>query len=723
MKSAFNRYAPFIKEYIYKNKWDDLREVQVEACDVILDTEKNLIIASGTASGKTEAAFFPILTKLYYERPQSVGILYIGPLKALINDQFKRLSLLLEDINMPVWPWHGDISDASKRKALKENEGIIQITPESLESLIMNRPGDCKRLFSDLRYVVIDEIHALMGEDRGSQIISLLNRLENIIEVSPRRIGLSATLNEYDLACKFLSMGLNRETVAIGLNTGKRKISIASQTFIIPEESEKNKVATEQYNDFIYNQSHSQKCLIFTNSREGAEKVISDMKNIAEKRGDRDVFFVHHGSVSKDLREETETILKSYDGPTVAAATLTLELGIDIGDLDSIIQIGAPYSCASFVQRLGRSGRRTGKSKMLFVNTYEDKHLNSIETMHWILLRTIAIIELYIKERWVEPRYLKSKPFSLLAHQTLSTLMTYNSLMPQELAKRVLSIPIFKDFVTLDEYSDLLKHMIKLEHLERLETGEIIVGLNGEKLAKHFTFFAVFKDEELYHVKSKYGEVGTLENCPTVDEVFILAGRTWKVYEVDEKKKLVFVNLIKNSKVPKWNGTGGDIHTKIVQKMRDILDSDEEYPYLLDSSRSLLDRARNTAKKLNIINEPIIKGKYQTIYICPWVGTKEIKTMNYLFNGAFKFDLSIIKTLQHNHYLQIETPLNVEEIKYKLRSLKIHKEEVDNIILTNRVPELDKYDYMIPNNLLKKAFTHNYLEVESTMEVINNMGI
>ena len=160
--SAFERYAPFIQEYIYRKRWTDLREVQVEACDAIMDTNKHVIVASGTASGKTEAAFFPILTILEKNPSTSVGAMYIGPLKALINDQFERLNELLDDREIPVWPWHGDISQSTKRKALQVAQGILQITPESLEALLMRHPGDACRLFSDLRFIVIDEIHALM---------------------------------------------------------------------------------------------------------------------------------------------------------------------------------------------------------------------------------------------------------------------------------------------------------------------------------------------------------------------------------------------------------------------------------------------------------------------------------------------------------------------------------------------------------------------------------
>ena len=231
-KSAFERYAPFIQEYIYRKKWTELREVQVEACEAIMDTDNHVIIASGTASGKTEAAFFPILTLLEEKPASSIGVMYIGPLKALINDQFERLDELLREHDIPVWPWHGDISPSVKKKALKTAQGILQITPESLEAMLMRHPGDAGRLFSDLRFIVIDEIHALMGEDRGLQLLCLLSRLEKLTGCSPRRIGLSATLNDYQPAMNYLSSGSIAETIAVGIHSHKRTISLCVESFI-----------------------------------------------------------------------------------------------------------------------------------------------------------------------------------------------------------------------------------------------------------------------------------------------------------------------------------------------------------------------------------------------------------------------------------------------------------------------------------------------------------
>ena len=229
---VFNRLAPFIQDFIYQNKWEELRGIQVAACEVIFDSDDNLLLSSGTASGKTEAAFLPVLTELYNKPSRSVGVMYISPLKALINDQFKRLDQLLIDSNIPVYKWHGDASVTKKNELIKHPEGIIQITPESLESLLTNKRGACLSMFSDLRYVIIDEVHHFMRDVRGIQLLCILERLQQLTGVIPRRIGLSATLGDVSLAQAWLNTGTGRACAAPITDEGKKKIRLYIERFV-----------------------------------------------------------------------------------------------------------------------------------------------------------------------------------------------------------------------------------------------------------------------------------------------------------------------------------------------------------------------------------------------------------------------------------------------------------------------------------------------------------
>ena len=722
-KTAFERYAPFIQEYIYRKRWTDLREVQVEACEAIMDSDQHVIIASGTASGKTEAAFFPILTLLEQKPSESIGVMYIGPLKALINDQFERLNELLDNSGIPVWPWHGDVSQSVKKKALKTAQGILQITPESLEALLMRHPGDALRLFSDLRFVVIDEIHALMGTDRGLQVLCLISRLEKMTSCSPRRIGLSATLNDYQPAMKFLASGSKRGAVAVGIQSHKRTISLCVESFNIPKEEEAASQVLKEYNNFLYDNCHHKKCLIFTNSRRNAEEIIANMKGIASERGERDVFYVHHGSVSASLRQEAEHALRDNTGPTIAAATLTLELGIDIGDLDSTIQVGAPFTCSSFVQRLGRSGRRTGKSQMMFVNLHEAYDKNPFDVLPWDLLRSISIIQLYLEERWVEPFEQKKKPFSLLAHQTLSTLMTYGELSPSELAHNILLLPAFKDTVSAEEYRELLQYMLQEDYLQRMENGGIIVGLKGEKITNHYSFYAVFQDEETYHVRTKEGEIGTLTNCPAVEEVFVLAGRAWKVISIDEARKIIYVSKAHNTRIPSWSGNGGDIHAKVIRRMKQVLLEDTMYPYLRPNAQILLSEAREYARESGLLKSEVLPCSDTSFFLCPWTGTRELRTIANLLSCGLKEYLDIFSVVNSYYFLQVTSGLGVKECIRRFHELETDLNDPDMVLSKDQTPKVDKYDPMVPENLLRSAFLYNQMDLSGAVQILMDVGL
>lgn len=722
-QTAFERYAPFIQEYIYRKGWTDLRQVQVEACSAVLDTDHHIVIASSTASGKTEAAFFPVLTTLYASPPDSIGVLYIGPLKALINDQFERLSDLLEESGIPVWPWHGDIAASVKKRALREPRGILQITPESLEALLMRRPGDAGRLFSDLRFIIIDEIHALMGTDRGLQVLCLLSRLERITHCRPRRIGLSATLNDYGHAMSFLASGSDRKAVAVGIQAHRRTVSLCVESFVLSGGEEQAETVLRQYNNFLYDNCRNKKCLIFTNSRSGAEKVISDMKLLAGERREPDVFRVHHGSVSAAVRSETEAALKDGQGPAVAAATLTLELGIDIGDLDSTIQLGAPYTCSSFIQRLGRSGRKTGKSQMMFVDLFQETNCTVFDMLPWALLRTIAIIQLYLEERWVEPFELKKKPFSLLAHQTLSVLAAAGELSPAELAKQVLSMPAFVNTVTQEEYRELLRYMLMKDLLQRMECGGMILGLMGERYANHYSFYAVFQDEQAYHVHSPEGEIGTLDTCPAQGELFVLAGRTWKVCAVDEAGKVIYVQVEKNRRIPSWSGHGGHTHRKVVQRMRQVLSEETLYPYLLPGAEKLLKRARIHAEETGILAGDIIPCGQHSFFLNPWAGTKELRTIRNLLSCGLKNDLKIHNISGNRQYLRVTSDLNVSEFVKTVQQIEVDFHDPDFILPVSQTPRVDKYDHMVPDFLLRRAFLYNEMDFPGALDILKHLSV
>ncbi|MCM3129153.1 DEAD/DEAH box helicase [Paenibacillus provencensis] len=715
--NPFTRLAPFIQEFIYKKRWDTLREAQVEACRVIFDTPNHLLIASGTASGKTEAAFFPALTELHNRPPESVGILYIGPLKALINDQFERISDLLKEGNVPVWHWHGDVSQAEKTKLMQKPSGVLQITPESLEGLLMNRPNAIPALFHDLRYIIIDEVHAFMGADRGIQVLSQMTRIERMASCSPRRIGLSATLSDYESAAGWLGAGTTNSTEVISPQGG-RKLRLSVEHFSLPDardekQAEQLELAKQAYHQYIYDVTHLKKALVFTNSRSDAELTTLELRRIAAKREQRDVFHVHHGSISAMLREEAEAALKTGQEPAVAAATVTLELGIDLGELERVIQLGAPYSSSSFVQRLGRSGRREDQaSEMMFlIPEEEDEEAQLPARMPWTLLRAIAVIELYLRDKWVEPVAVRKKPVGVLYHQTMSTLKSMGEATPAELARHVLSLPSFREIST-NEYKQFLTYLLETDHIQRTEEGSLIIGLGGEKIVNNYRFYAVFKDDEEHVVYNGSEEIGSITTVPPPGYCFSLAGKLWKVEEVDAKHKALYVKSAKGKVDTLWLGAGGDIHTKVMQKMREVLAGSTIYPYLAAGAVNRLERARRLARESGLLSSIIIPAGGDSLFILPWAGSKQFRTLERLLKHNLSHRLNLRSIVPMEPYYMVVSgktdPITTHQaIIDELSNL----EDPSLLLEPDEAPYLGKYDEFILPQLVRSAFSVDGLDV------------
>ncbi|MDO3411284.1 DEAD/DEAH box helicase [Saccharibacillus sp. CPCC 101409] len=714
----FYRLAPFIQEYIYRNGWEELREVQVEAGRVVLDTSHHMLIASGTASGKTEAAFFPALTLLDREPSRSVGILYIGPLKALINDQFQRLEGLLRDAHIPVWHWHGDVPQSEKTKVMRNPSGVLQITPESLEGLLMNRPNAIPALFGDLRFIVIDEVHAFMGADRGAQVLSQLERLSRMAGCSPRRIGLSATLGDYESVKSWLAGGTHTPVDLVSPQGG-RKLRLSIENFAMPDARDERQAealenAKKSYNNFIYDHTHLKKALVFTNSRTVAETTILEMRRIAAQREQPDVFHVHHGSISAMLREEAEAALREGYGPAVAAATLTLELGIDLGSLERVMQLGAPYSCASFVQRLGRSGRREGAvAEMMFVCAEEDDEEAQLPArMPWTLLRAIAVCELYVKEKWIEPQVVRKLPLGLLYHQTMSVLRSFGEAEASELARSVLTLPPFANFTT-DQYRELLEYLLATDHIEQTEEGNLIVGLMGERVSGHYRFYAVFQDEEEHSVYDGSEEIGSITTVPPAGYCFSLAGRLWKVEEVDNRHKAVYVKHAKGKVDTLWLGAGGDMHTRIVRKMRDILRESTLYPYLAPNAAARLERARRLSRETGLTERLVLPAGGDSLFVMPWVGSREFRTLERLLKNNLSQQLSLRSIVpMEPHYMVVAGRTDAAELEHLIVSESERMEDSIALLDEFEAPYLGKYDEFTPPALIRAAFAADGLDLD-----------
>ncbi|MGJ5674121.1 MAG: DEAD/DEAH box helicase [Nostochopsis sp.] len=736
----FSRLAPFIQEYIYNHNWTELRPVQIAACQAIFDTDAHLLIAAATAAGKTEAAFLPVLTLLHENPSSTIGVLYIGPIKALINDQFERLNALLKEADIPVWYWHGDVSQSHKKQLIKKPLGILQITPESLESLLINKYHDLMRLFGDLRFVVIDEIHAFMGTERGCQILCQLARLEDLTQKQPRRIGLSATLGDYALAEEWLSSGTEKLVITPRIEGVNRQVRLAIEHFFVGDDDEflreKNRRDAESaerreerkydwgvsvYERYIFNLSKNRKCLIFANNKSQTEAVIGSLRKIAAQEGEVDIYHVHHGSISARLRQVAESAMREANRPAVTAATLTLELGIDIGFLERVIQLEAPLSVASFLQRLGRTGRRGEAADMRFICAEEEilSEAPLPEQIPWHLLQCIAIIQLYLEEKWIEPIKPLIYPFSLLYHQTMSILVAVGEISPAVLAQKVLGLSVFAA-VSKDDFKLLLRYLIDINHLQLTEQGKFIVGLTGEKIVGKFQFYAVFPENEEFAVKQGATEIGSISMPPPVGNQFALAGRTWEVVEVDFKKKIILVKQVEGQASIFWRGGSGTIHTRILQRMRQVLIEDTEYPYLQTNAIQRLRLVRDRTRNSGLEQKNILLLAKDKCCIFPWMGTIAYRTLERLLNMFCRESLGIKSIGGVNPYYLIVKldKTKVKSLYPEIISLCEQRITAENLLSDAEAPEIQKYDKFIPHPLLRKAFASDHLDMEELRQQV-----
>ena len=774
---VFDRYAPFVQDFIYEHGWESLRGVQVAAADAIFNTDENVLLTASTASGKTEAAFFPILTEFWEDPPATVGAIYIGPLKALINDQFLRLDDLCAEAGINVWRWHGDVSASHKNRLLKHPSGILQITPESLEALLLHKHSAIASLFGDLRYVVIDEVHSLLRGDRGGQCLACIERLGRLAGVRPRRIGLSATIGDPELTGRYLSAGTGRGCVIPRVEAAGQTWRVSMEHFYVtgpqaverlhgeaedgglalPQEeptyetpqqtavaepiparddlpvegsdttlakpdpeaaSDQAPVWADPGVGHIFEHTRGRKCLVFCNSREEAEDVTTTLRQYCEAQHEPDRFLIHHGNLSQSIREGAEDLMRDETVPLTTVTTATLELGIDIGRLERAFQIDAPFTVSSFLQRMGRTGRRGQPPEMWFVMREEQPEARALlpETVPWKLLQGIALVQLYLEDRWVEPPSLDRLPYSLLYHQTMATLASCGELTPAALAERVLTLTPFHR-VSTDDFRCLLRWLVDKDHIQVTEGGGLIVGLAGERITNNFKFYAVFAENIEYTVRSEGQELGTIVQPPPVGERIAIAGHVWVVEEIDHKRHLIEATQVKG-KVPAYFGeVAGDVNTRVLERMRQVLQEDRVYPYLMENATARLAQARHVAANARVTEEPLIYLGGNMWCLFPWLGS-------YAFLALERFlkircaDALGLKGLDSSrpYFMQFKMKADAEEF------YRVVKEQAEvpidpmELVYPGEVPYFDKYDEFVPPELIRKGFAYGVLDIQGMLD-------
>jgi ATP-dependent Lhr-like helicase len=721
--SSFALLDQRIQRWIWQSHWIELRDAQERAIPPILEGTRDVIIAAATAAGKTEAAFFPILTRLLASTLPACA-LYISPLKALINDQWQRLEGLCDTLDIPVVPWHGDISDSRKKKFLKHPRGCLLITPESLEGLLMREGHALTGVFGGLHCIVVDELHAFLDTERGKQLQSLMHRVDVALGRSVPRIGLSATLGELGLAAEFLRPGGASGVAIIDSGHGGQELKVVVKgVYESPpapdgegetgdEAKEVVGAGTTFVADQLFATLRGSNNLVFPNSRNKVERYADLLRQACEQLRVPNEFWAHHGNLSKELREETEHALKVGDRPATAIATTTLELGIDIGAVKSIAQIGPAPSVASLRQRLGRSGRKPGEPAILRCYCIEaplEADTPISDQLREGLVQMVAQIRLLVGG-WCEPPRVQSMHLSTLVQQLLSLIAQYGGLSAAQAWSLLCGSALFPG-LTKPEFAELLRALGEKQIVMQDATGLLLHGPVGERIVNHYTFLAAFSSTEEFRVVCQGRPLGTLPlERPLVPESYLIfAGRRWQVVGCYPEEKLIDVVPARGGKLPSFDGVmGGKVHDRVRQEMRAVLAEQTIIPFLDATAMAQLREARSAYRRVGLERDALIQtGK--AVQLFTWQGDWVNDTLAVMLIArglrATSEGLSI-------NVLQAE----VESVRLALHDVghqpPPRAEEVAAVV-QNKLRE--KWDGLLPDGLLCKNYASSELDVEGAV--------
>lgn len=697
-----------IRKYIRDKRWESLRPIQAAAISKIISTDDNYILASRTASGKTEAAFLPILSKTDFNKT-GVQVLYISPLIALINDQFYRIEELCKDLEIKVTKWHGEAKKSLKISLVKEPNGIVLITPESLEAMFVNAPYNVSALFGNLKYIVIDEIHSFLGADRGLQLMSLLFRIQQVNKARIATIGLSATIGDDNyLEAKRLTGDVANTKVL--LDRTKKETEAKFKYF----HNSTAELSLDLLKD-LYKETCSHKVLIFPNSRGRTEEVAVKLRKISDRVNGHKFYYSHHSSVDKEIRESIEHFAKNNERFNFCiSCTSTLELGIDIGTVDKIVQIDSTHSVASLVQRIGRSGRKDGEKSI--VNIYA--------TDKWNLLQSLACWLLY-KADFLEPIQTAQRPYDILLHQMLSVVKQLSGCSQNELVKRLKNNYAFQS-IEEPKLNNLIEEAIKSDFLEIIQR-ELILGIEGEKIVNTKEFYSVFKTEPNFKVIHSGKKIGDIPFSPQVkiDENLLLAAKIWKIVDIDFNGEKIFVIPARDGKKPMFFGGGGNIHSKIREEMLRILKSAEVYQELDENSSSILGELRSDFKKFKITDiandRPLIQ-KEGKLLVFTFTGSKINKSLFFLIGLTNKG----VSLDDHSSTLEIE--IDKSELTTLIRDINQVFKQIDTYLISaleknESLISFSKWGPYLPMKYKCEILKERFFDFEGAISLINNIKL
>ncbi len=761
--SAFELLCPGVQKTIYDKGWTGLHPIQTESIRAIYQSADHLLISAQTAGGKTEAAFLPIISKIAEKSTPSVQALYVGPLKALINDQFRRMEELCENLDIPVHRWHGDVGASEKLSVIRQPSGILLITPESLEAIFLRRGKSVPQLFSALEYIVVDELHSFLDNVRGIHLQSLFSRISSQAGCQPRMAGLSATLGDYDAAKRFLDIDHPDRVRLIENPTTTRQIRLTVKAFIRPQctEDEEKRVQffgvplekipglvsrvkpahilsgaplkglltqeeldayslprpddVDMISNDVAQKFSASTNLVFCNSKSTVELLADRLHQVFAKAGSqRDPFVVHHASLSRSQRDEAEEHLKS-GVPTTAICSSTLEMGIDISGIKAVGQVQAPWTVSSMVQRLGRSGRGQGESAVFRAycrdfTPHGDCSLTDL--LFPDLIQSIAMVELMLV-KWLESPDIHDLNLSTLIHQILSHLTQTGGMPAQALFEALVKKGPFRK-VTPDIFQRVLKCLLQCSLLSSVPPNVLIVGTRGEFLTSSWDFYAAFMGQEDFKVEYQGESIGKIppDRLPPKGENLLLGGRRWVVTDVIPAELTVVVLPSNNLKPPYFISSGMGTGNKIARQMKLLLEQQEVPAYIDENAELLLGSARQMAKLSGAVGGTGIVMEDKGVRLYPWAGSKIHVTL-----WAFAKFQKLTVTADRLSILYQDCSMNQVREHFET----ITKTTVDPTVLAEFLPMIapQKFDSYLDEDLLRFTNGKRLLDSPGATELVS----
>lgn len=555
--SHFDSLHPALQHHIVNSLgWRELRPFQEAVIPSILSGQ-HLIVLAPTAGGKTEAAFFPIASRMLTEGWSGLSVLYLCPIKALLNNLDTRLDRYCRLLGRRSALWHGDVKAGARRRILREPPDCLLTTPESLEVMLVSPNVDARSLFSGLRAVIIDEIHAFAGDDRGWHLLSVLERITRLAGRELQRIGLSATVGNPDVLVEWLA----------GNCEGERRIFTPPKSDLPEAEVTLDYVGSLQNAATVISRLHrGEKRLVFIDSRARAEQLGLDLRQLGVSA------FVTHSSLSQEQRQQAEDAFAHRDD-CVIVATSVLELGVDVGDLDRVIQIDSPPTVSSFLQRMGRTGRRPGTMRnCLFLTTKDEP-----------FLQAAGLIDLWSRG-FVEPVDPPPEPYHVLAQQLMALVLQERGIGRQTWQEWIHRVPSYARMLP-GQIDAVVEWMLQNDFLWD-ENGLLGIGRAGEARygRRHFMeILSVFLSPPLFRVLHGRQELGFVDELTFLGKqpgarVLLLGGRSWRVTHVDWSRKVAYVEVTEGQGRSRWKGEGRGLGFALCQSIQKILTSNPSNP-------------------------------------------------------------------------------------------------------------------------------------------------